>query len=99
MEALKGTSDDQPGAVFLGGLALLEKGELEPAAAKFRTALKLDSEFLPAAFYLGACYAAGGRGRGAAGAWPTSLIPPSGAPVIFPPLRGPLPRPRDGHQA
>ena len=99
MEALKGTSDDQLAAVFLGGLALLEKGELEPAAAKFRAALKLDSEFLPAAFYLGACYAAGGRDREAAGAWQTSLITESEAPFIYTLLGDALLRLRDADQA
>ena len=32
-------------AAFLSGLALYSKGELEPAAARFREALRLDSEF------------------------------------------------------
>ena len=44
------------------------------AAGKFRDALRIDSEFFPAAFYLGACYAAGGRDRDAVGAWQTSLM-------------------------
>ena len=34
-------------ASFLSGLALYSKGELEAAAAKFREALRLDSEFFP----------------------------------------------------
>jgi VWFA-related protein len=48
---------------FLKGLALFGKGELEPAAAQFRAAVDAAPDFLPAAFYLGACYAAGGLDR------------------------------------
>jgi VWFA-related protein len=51
------------------GIARLQRGDLEQAAAAFRTAIKLASDFAPAAVYLGACYAAGGRDREAAGAW------------------------------
>jgi tetratricopeptide (TPR) repeat protein len=51
------------------GIARLRRGELESAAAAFRTAIKIASDFPPAAVYLGACYAAGGRDREAAGAW------------------------------
>ena len=51
------------------GIARLRRGDLESAAAAFRTAIKLASDFPPAAVYLGACYAAGGRDREAAGAW------------------------------
>ena len=51
------------------GIARLRRGDLEAAAAAFRTAIKLASDFPPAAVYLGACYAAGGRDREAAGAW------------------------------
>ena len=43
----------------------------------------MDSEFFAAAFYLGACYAAGGKDREAAGAWQTSLITESNAPFVY----------------
>src|SRR5204862_8233416 len=66
MESLKNERDDQLASVFLKGLVLLSGNDLEGAAGKFRTALRLDPEFLPAAFYLGACYAAGGKDRDAA---------------------------------
>jgi VWFA-related protein len=82
-QALGNKGDDQLAVVFLKGLVLLSRGELDPAANKFRDALKIDSEFYPAAFYLGACYAAGGRDHEAAGAWQTSLIAESGAPFIY----------------
>jgi len=70
-------------ATFLSGLALYAKGELEPAANKFRDTLRLDSEFFPAAFYLGSCYAAGGRDQEAVGAWQLSLVTESDAPFIY----------------
>jgi VWFA-related protein len=70
-------------AAFLSGLAQYSKGQLEPAASKFREALKLDSEFFPAAFYLGACYAAGNNDLQAIGAWHLSLVTQSDAPFIF----------------
>ena len=70
-------------AAFLSGLALYSRGELEPAAAKFRETLRLDSEFFPAAFYLGSCYAAGGRDLEAVGAWQLALVTESAAPFIF----------------
>jgi VWFA-related protein len=70
-------------ATFLSGLALYAKGDLEPAAGKFRDALRLDSEFFPAAFYLGSCFAAGGRDSEAVGAWQMSLVTESDAPFIY----------------
>jgi len=68
---------------FLRGLALLSLGDLEGAAGQFRDSLRISSEFLPAAFYLGACYAAGGRDREAAGAWQTSLVTEDDAPFVY----------------
>jgi VWFA-related protein len=58
---------------FLRGLSLFARGDIERAANEFRAALRVASEFFPAAFYLGACYAAGGRDREAVGAWQTTL--------------------------
>jgi tetratricopeptide (TPR) repeat protein len=55
------------------GITRLRRGELELAAAAFRTAIKIASDFAPGAVYLGACYAAGGRDREAAGAWQLAL--------------------------
>ncbi len=70
-------------AAFFDGLARYSSGDLEAAAGKFRETLRLESDFFPAAFYLGACYAAGGHDRDAAGAWQTSLITESEAPFIY----------------
>lgn len=99
MKSLEGAGDDQLAAVFLKGLVLLHRGDLNAAAGKFREALRMDSEFYSAAFYLGACYAAGGRDRDAAGAWQTSLITESNAPFIYTLLGDALLRMRDVDQA
>ncbi len=100
-EAVKALSTGAPSlpASFLSGLALYSKGELEPAAARFRESLRLDSEFFPAAFYLGSCYAAGGRDQEAVGAWKLSLITESEAPFIFTLLGDALLRLREIDQA
>ena len=98
-QSLKGIGDDQLAAVFLRGLILLKGGDVEAAAGKFRDALRMDSEFLSAAFYLGACYAAGGKDRDAAGAWQTSLITESNAPFVYTLLGDALLRLRDVDQA
>jgi VWFA-related protein len=82
-ERLAGAGDAPLDAAFLRGLAHFAKGDLEPASREFRAALKIDTEFLPAIFYLGACYAAGGRDREAAGAWETALITESGARIVY----------------
>jgi VWFA-related protein len=94
---------DQPSDVlsvaFLRGLALFGQGQLEPAAAQFRAALRISNDFLPAAFYLGACYAAGGRDREAVGAWQTSLVSETGSRMIYEVLADALLRLKDGPQA
>jgi tetratricopeptide (TPR) repeat protein len=61
-------------APFLKGLTLLSQGKLDPAAQAFRAAMRAGSDFYPAMVYLGACYAAGGQHKEAAGAWRTALI-------------------------
>jgi VWFA-related protein len=61
-------------AAFLRGLSLLTEQKLDAAANEFRDTLRASPDFYPAMVYLGACYAAGGRHREAAGAWQTALI-------------------------
>ena len=90
---------DSLSVAFLKGLALLGQGQLEPAATQFRAALRLSNDFLPAAFYLGACYAAGGRDREAAGAWQTSLVTEADSRLIYEVLADALLRLEDGKQA
>jgi tetratricopeptide (TPR) repeat protein len=99
MDTLKAAPDDQLAAVFLKGIVLLQRGDLNGAAGKFRNALRTDSEFYSAAFYLGACYAAGGKDRDAAGAWQMSLITESNAPFVYTLLGDALLRLRDMDQA
>ena len=70
-------------AVFLRGLARYRAGSLEEAAKDFRAAVRQSPDFLPGIFYLGACYAAGGRGREAVGAWQTSLVGDDSSPDVF----------------
>ena len=96
---LSGAGSDRLSVPFVTGLALFGKGQLEPAAAQFRAALQISSEFLPAVFYLGACYAAGGRDREAAGAWQISLVTESDARIVFDVLADALLRLQDGEQA
>jgi tetratricopeptide (TPR) repeat protein len=84
---------------FMKGLALFGKGSLEPAAAQFRGSLDLSPDFLPAAFYLGACYAAGGQDREAVGAWQIALISDPHARIIYDVLGDALLRLQDGDQA
>jgi hypothetical protein len=63
-----------PVAAFLKGLSLLAQKKLDPAATAFRSAMNGSADFYPAMVYLGACYAAGGNDKDAAGAWRTALI-------------------------
>jgi tetratricopeptide (TPR) repeat protein len=65
---------DEPALAFIRGLAALRKKEIAQAAAWFQLSLKAASDFLGAAFYLGAVHAAGGRDVDAVGAWQMSLI-------------------------
>jgi hypothetical protein len=61
----------------------LARADLERAAQRFREALRADADFLPAAVFLGACYAIGGRDGEAAGAWQTALIGIDDDPRLF----------------
>jgi VWFA-related protein len=63
-----------PIAAFLQGLTLLAQNKLDPAANAFRSAMRGSPDFYPAMVYLGACYAAAGNDKEAAGAWRTALI-------------------------
>ena len=60
-------------SALLRGVALYAQGELEPSASEFRRAMVDNPDLTAAVFYLGACYAAGGKHKEAAGAWQTTL--------------------------
>jgi VWFA-related protein len=71
LEAL--TAGDQQAAAFLKGLDLYAKGQIDQAATQLNIAAGPRREFYPAALLLGACFAAGGRDRDAAGIWQMAL--------------------------
>lgn len=68
------SNTEVPIATFLRGLALFAQKKFDPAANAFRSAMRASPDFYPAMVYLGACYAAGGNDKEAAGAWRTALI-------------------------
>jgi len=84
---------------FLHGLALLSRNERDLAADEFRATLKVSFEFFPAVVYLGACYAANGKDRDAAGAWQTSLLTESDVPQVYLLLADSLVRLNAGEEA
>ena len=71
LEAL--TSGDDTAAAFFKGLEWYTKGQLNEAATQFQLAAGPRREFFPAAFYLGAVFAAAGRDRDAAGVWQMAM--------------------------
>lgn len=73
---------EYPVAAFLKGLSLLSQQQIEPAAQAFRRAMRASADFYPAMVYLGACYAAGGNDKEAAGAWRTALIKEADTPAL-----------------
>jgi len=99
LDALAGADATRLSTTFVKGLALLGQGKLEPAAAEFRASMRLSNDFLPAAFYLGACYAAGGRDREAVGAWQTSLVTEADARIVYDVLADAFLRLREAEQA
>jgi VWFA-related protein len=71
LEAL--SAGDQTVAAFLRGVDLFAKGQLDQAATQLQVAAGPRREFFPAAFYLGATFAAVGRDQDAAGVWQIAL--------------------------
>lgn len=71
LEAL--TAGDQQAAAFLKGLDLYAKGQIDQAATQLNIAAGPRRDFFPAAFLLGACFAAGGKDRDAAGIWQMAI--------------------------
>ncbi|HUR20619.1 MAG TPA: VWA domain-containing protein [Vicinamibacterales bacterium] len=82
-------------APFFSGLAALALGDLDRAAGEFSASLKAAPDFLPARFYLGACYASAGRDHEAAIAWRGGLMADTRAPWIYTSLIDSLLRTRD----
>jgi VWFA-related protein len=100
LSELAEANPDQLSVAFMRGVALLsKKDELDPAANQFRAALRAASDFLPAAFYVGACFAAGGKDEHAIGAWQTSLVTESDVRIIYEVLSDAQMRMRDAAAA
>lgn len=89
---------DEPTLSFIRGLAQLQKRQYAQAAAWFQLSLKEASDFLGAAFYLGAVHAARGRDHDAVGAWQMSIIGDGGG-AAYPLLVDGLLRIGDGQAA
>jgi VWFA-related protein len=87
------------GMSFAQGLSLLARGRTKEADTFFRAALRGASDFIGAAFYLGATLAASGKDRDAVGAWQTALISDVGAAGVYPVLIDGLLRIGDAEQA
>jgi VWFA-related protein len=81
LEAL--TAGDQATAAFLRGVDFFAKGQLDQAATQLQIAAGPRREFFPAAFYLGAAFAAVGRDRDAAGVWQLALGNEPRPPIVY----------------
>jgi thioredoxin-like negative regulator of GroEL len=81
IEAL--TSGDQATAAFFKGLDWYSKGQMNQAATQLELAAGPRREFFPAAFYLGAAFAAAGRDRDAAGVWQIATGKESRPPLFY----------------
>ena len=90
--------DDELNLAFVRGLGALSRGENAQAAAWFQQTLKGASDFLGAAFYLGATHALSGRDRDAIGAWQMALLSENPG-AVYPVLVDALLRIGDGRQA
>ncbi|TAK15054.1 MAG: VWA domain-containing protein [Acidobacteria bacterium] len=77
------TAPAHPATFFLAGIAKMAQGDLPAAEASLKETLRASPEFFPAAFYLGASYAATGRDADAVAIWQTALITDAGAPFVY----------------
>ena len=80
---------------FLRGVSYYAAGNLNAALTQLQGALLARSDFFPAAVYMGACYAAGGKDLDAIGAWQTALIGESGSVALYQVLADALMRVRE----
>jgi tetratricopeptide (TPR) repeat protein len=99
LDVLPSVGPEEVRFVFLRGIGLLARGQTAPASTQFRTVLRLSSDFFPAVFYLGACYAAEGQDLQAAGAWQTALVTEAGQPAVYRLLADALLRAGEGEKA
>jgi tetratricopeptide (TPR) repeat protein len=92
------TLDDRASMAFVRGLQAYQKGDVARAAAWFRQTMRDASDFMGAAFYLGASHAAGGRDAEAVAAWEMALLSENPG-AVYPPLVDALLRLGDGREA
>ena len=59
------------------------EGQLDRAATQFTASLRIEPDFAPAAFYLGASHAAGGRDRVAAAMWRQAVAGDGSASLTY----------------
>jgi VWFA-related protein len=83
LEALGNAPPDDVRVAFLRGIGHLARGETAAGSAQLRNAIRLSSAFMPAAVYLGACYATAGEDLQAAGAWQTALVSETTSAVLY----------------
>ena len=81
--ALTANDPNDPAGPFIRGLTLFSQGQLQAASDAFRETLRAAPDFFVGAFYIGACYAAGGRDQQAVNAWQTSLVGLEQYPIVF----------------
>jgi VWFA-related protein len=92
------TPDDDAALWFVRGLQAYQQGQMPQAATYFEKTLDSASDFLGAAFYLGATYAASGRDKDAIGAWQMALLSENPG-AVYPLLVDALLRVGDSRQA
>jgi VWFA-related protein len=81
VEAL--AAGEQTAAAFLKGLDWFAQGRMDQAAQQLQIAAGPRREFFPAAFFLGASFAAAGRDRDAAGVWQMAIGTEPRAPLAY----------------
>jgi tetratricopeptide (TPR) repeat protein len=99
VDRLGGGGKDDARTAFLRGVSYYARDNLPAALTQLQAALRLNSELFPAAVYMGACYAAGGKDLDAIGAWQTALIGEVGSPVLYALLSDALVRAKEEEQA
>ena len=92
------TPDDEIALTFVRGLNAFQQGNIAQAQSWFQQTMKGASDFLGAAFYMGACHAASGRDRDAIGAWQIALLSENPG-AVYPALVDALLRVGEGRQA
>ena len=99
LKTLDEAQSDHVGATLLSGIARFGQGDVPAATKDLQVALDAAPSYPPAAFYLGACYAAAGRDADAVKIWRASLITDPNAPWVYTELIDALIRLKDSAAA